>query len=112
MDPSPRVRNNKRNPIGPAVDSDLTNPPYPAEANFRLFFDASPDATLVANRDGAIVLANVQAEKLFGRSREDLIGRSLETLISPVLRPGHSAHGQDIFADPLTKRTGVRSDLF
>jgi PAS domain-containing protein len=59
--------------------------------------DAVPDAILVVNRQGEIVVANVQAIELFGYSHEALIGRLVESLIPPRLRSEHSQHREYFF---------------
>lgn len=44
-------------------------------------FEFAPDAKLLANGDGRIVLVNKQAERMFGYSRNELIGQTVEFLI-------------------------------
>ena len=44
------------------------------EANFGAVLDAAPDAMLVVDQQGRIVLANVQSEQLFGYSHQELVG--------------------------------------
>jgi signal transduction histidine kinase/integral membrane sensor domain MASE1 len=48
---------------------------------YRTLMDSAPDALLVADADGRILLANARAEDAFGYEREELIGRALESLI-------------------------------
>ncbi|HEU4926195.1 MAG TPA: sigma 54-interacting transcriptional regulator, partial [Vicinamibacterales bacterium] len=46
-----------------------------------LAFDAAPVAGLAVDRDGRIVLVNLELERQFGYSRDDLIGTSVDALI-------------------------------
>jgi PAS domain S-box-containing protein len=64
----------------------------------RDLLDAAPDAMVVVDTDGIIVLVNSQVERLFGYAREELLGRPVEELIPQRLRaahPGHRAHYGD-----------------
>ena len=55
---------------------------------------------VVVNRAGEIVAANLQAQKLYGYSREHLIGRVVESLIPARLRDRHRQHRENFFANP------------
>jgi PAS domain S-box-containing protein len=52
-----------------------------SEARYRGLLEAAPDAMVVVNHDGGIVLLNVQAEKQFGYQRDELLGQKITTII-------------------------------
>src|SRR5580658_3819560 len=50
-------------------------------AKYRGLLEAAPDAMVVVNQVGEIVLLNVQAEKQFGYSRDELVGQKVKNII-------------------------------
>jgi PAS domain S-box-containing protein len=52
-----------------------------AEQRFRGLFQSSPDATMTVSADRAILMANVQAERLFGYTSQELVGQPVAKLI-------------------------------
>jgi PAS domain S-box-containing protein len=52
-----------------------------SEARYRGLLEAAPDAMVVVNQDGGIVLLNVQAEKQFGYQRDELLGQKITRII-------------------------------
>jgi PAS domain S-box-containing protein len=73
--------------------------------------ESAPDAIVCADRDGRIVLANSQAEALFGYDRRELIGQQVEILLPAGLRDLHRTHRSGYYADPHTRPMGIGLQL-
>ena len=59
-----------------------------SEARYRGLLEAAPDAMVVVNQGGGIVLLNVQAEKQFGYRRDELVGQKVTESFPKALRNG------------------------
>src|ERR1700759_5350819 len=82
------------------------------ETNFGAVLDAAPDAMLVVDQQGRIVLANIQCEQLFGYARVELIGQKVEVLVPPLFRAKHPGHRSGYFSgDPHVRPMGVGLEL-
>ena len=83
-----------------------------AEEKFRLAVEASPNAIVMVNEQGRIVLVNAHTEKLFGYHRDELIGKSVDTLVPERFRSGHSTHRVGFFTAPQARAMGAGRELF
>ena len=82
------------------------------EARYRDLLESTPDAIVIINNTGRIVLINGQAEAVFGYSRADLLGKSIEVLLPPRYRGGHLGHRSNYFVQPRTRAMGAGFELY
>ena len=82
------------------------------EARFRGLFESAPDAVIISDPDGKIVMVNAQAQELFGYQRQELIGKPIETLLPERFRARHVAHRSHYVAEPQPRIMGTALELY
>src|SRR6202043_2460234 len=81
------------------------------EGRYRGLLEAAPDAMVVVNPSGEIVLLNVQAEKQFGYRRDELVGQKVKNIIPEGFAERLIADGTRSAADALAQRIGTGIEL-
>ena len=74
--------------------------------------EAAPNAMIMVNEDGQIVLVNSQTERSFGYAREELLTMRVEDLLPDRFRPNHEGFRNGFFSKPDRREMGVGRELF
>jgi PAS domain S-box-containing protein len=98
----------------PSQRASASTPSLPlsiSSTNVLPFLDIWPDALVIINRAGAMVMVNGQTEALFGSTREELLGQPIELLLPKRFHEVHAAHRQRYFSTPQTRPMGIGLQL-
>jgi PAS domain S-box-containing protein len=82
------------------------------EHRFRQAVESSPNAIIMVNESGTIVMANAQTEAFFGYLRTELIGQPIEILVPERFRSTHIGFRQTYLATPVSRPMGVGRELY
>ena len=83
-----------------------------SEERFRGLVESSPDALVITDRGGVIVMVNAQTEQLFGYRREELIGQAVEILVPERSRGKHVPQRGDYIGNPRLRPMREAENLF
>jgi PAS domain S-box-containing protein len=81
------------------------------DERFRLAVEAAPNAMIMSNQEGKIILVNSCAETLFGYQRQELLGQPIEILLTEASRRGHPDIRQSFLGEPRARPWGIGRDL-
>ncbi len=82
------------------------------EEKFRNLMEAAPDAMVIVNHVGEIVLVNTQTERMFGYARSELLNQKVEILLPEKFRGQHPGHRRGFFDDPKVRSMGAALELY
>ncbi|MBU6173800.1 MAG: PAS domain S-box protein [Planctomycetes bacterium] len=82
------------------------------EDQFRLVVESTPNAMLMVDQDGRMILVNQRAEQLFGHRREKLLTQPIEFLVPERLRSQLSEYLRPFCESPSLGPPGLSTELF
>lgn len=82
------------------------------EHRFRQAVESAPNAIVMVNKSGTIVMVNAQTETFFGYSRAELTGQPVEILVPKRFRNAHVGFRQAYLAAPVSRPMGAGQDLY
>jgi len=82
------------------------------DKSFRHVVEWAPAAMVVVDEDGRIVLANAQAERVFGYRRDELLGEPVEKLVPERFAASHPGNRREFLANPHPRPMGSGRDLY
>ncbi|MBI5583297.1 MAG: PAS domain S-box protein [Deltaproteobacteria bacterium] len=82
------------------------------QAKYDKLLESAPDAMLFVDQKARIVLANAQAEKLFGYPGEELVGKDLHLLVPEKYRLKHKSNVADYFSHPRARNMGTELNIY
>ena len=84
---------------------------FARERRFRSLLDSAPDAIVIVDQHGTIVMANREVTHVFGYDSGELIGRSVDILVPEGLRAAHAGHRAEYHDAPATRPMGSSLSL-
>jgi protein-histidine pros-kinase len=82
------------------------------EARYRDLLESMPDALLILNETGRILLVNGRTESVFGYARTELVGQPVEMLLPERFRSSHVQHRFKYFMQPRARAMGAGLELY
>ncbi|HEY2188590.1 MAG TPA: PAS domain S-box protein, partial [Caldimonas sp.] len=89
----------------------MNTEPADIDSVYRTLFLAYPDALVVADRGGHIVLANPSAAALLGYAGDELVGMAIDDLVPDAVRSRHAAYRASFDRAPRARPMGKETEL-
>jgi len=83
-----------------------------SEEKFKGLLESAPDAMVIVNEEGKIILINQQTVNLFGYTKEELNNQKVEILVPGNFQDKHIQHRANYFKDPRIRVMGAGFELF
>jgi PAS domain S-box-containing protein len=83
-----------------------------SELKFKGLLESAPDAMVITNGEGTILMVNAQAERIFGYERNKIIGKEIETLIPERYQKKHVHHRNHYVESPKVRAMGAGMALY
>lgn len=106
------IKNNFGNIIGAStIARDITDEKN-ANKRFEIAVEAAPNAMIMVDEHGKIVMLNKQTEKMFGYDEKELLGNTVEKLIPHEVKENHIKSRNEYQSDPSARPMGVGRELY
>jgi len=83
-----------------------------SQKRFRTLLESAPDAMVIIDASGTIVMVNRRTEELFGYSRDEITGQPIEQLMPQRFRETHPERIRSFFSNPSARPMGSGLELF
>lgn len=83
-----------------------------SERKFRGLLESAPDAMVIVNGDGEMLLVNSQTEEMFGYTRGELLNHKVEMLLPERFRGAHPGHRRGFFGNAKVRPMGAGLELY
>jgi PAS domain S-box-containing protein len=91
---------------------DMTGYERAQAKKFHALLESAPDAMVMVDGQGMIVLVNAQAEKLFDYPRQELLGQPIERLIPECFQAGHVRKRATYSESPVPRKMGAQKGCY
>ena len=83
-----------------------------SETKFIGLLESAPDAMIITNGGGEILMVNAQTERIFGFKRDVIVGRKVEFLIPERFHHKQTDYREGYVENPKVRGMGIGMDLF